>query len=84
MRLLSPRAFSGVLGASSGGGAFAARRTSDGGAGLPIYLAPEKLKPFIDDDLAASLNPPYYVASLQDSRLPTTRRFTSGAFLGSG
>jgi hypothetical protein len=67
-RLLSQRAFSSALGAPSGGSAFTARRTSGGVAGLPIYLAHENLKSFIDKDLEASLNPPLVYIPMHGGR----------------
>ena len=60
-RVLSQRAFTGALGAPQGGSAFAKRATG-GVAGLPIFMAYERLKPFISMDLAASLsNPVEYI-----------------------
>lgn len=56
-RLLSQRAFTKAIGAPHGGHAFA-RRTADGVAGLPIFLAHNRLKPFITLELAASLSSP--------------------------
>ena len=56
-RLLSQRAFTKAIGAPQGGHAFAQRQV-DGVAGLPIFLAHNKLKPFIDLELAASLSAP--------------------------
>ncbi len=56
-RVLSQRAFTKALGAPSGGGAFK-RRAEEGVADLPIFVAYERLKPFIDDELAASLISP--------------------------
>jgi hypothetical protein len=56
-RVLSQRAFTKALGTPSGGAAFK-RRAEEGVAGLPIFLAYERLKPFIDVNLAASLSSP--------------------------
>ncbi len=57
-RVLSQRAFTGALGAPQGGHAFAKRHASNGVAGLPIFMANERLKPFISMELAASLSSP--------------------------
>ena len=60
-RVISQRAFTGALGASQGGSAFA-KRALKGVADLPIFLADEALSPFISIDLAASLkNPTDYI-----------------------
>ena len=56
-RLLSQRAFTKAIGAPQGGHAFATR-SADGVAGLPIFLANKRLKPFITLELAASLSSP--------------------------
>lgn len=56
-RVLSQRAFTKAVGAPSGGSAFN-RRSEEGVANLPIFLAYERLKPFIDEDLAVSLVSP--------------------------
>jgi hypothetical protein len=56
-RVLSQRAFTKALSAPSGGAAFK-RRAEEGVANLPIFLAYERLKPFISDELAASLISP--------------------------
>jgi hypothetical protein len=56
-RLLSQRALTKAIGAPQGGHAFA-RRSAGGVAELPIFLANERLKPFISVDLAASLTKP--------------------------
>jgi hypothetical protein len=57
VRVLSQRAFTKALGAPSGGAAFE-RRAKEGVADLPIFLAYERLKPFIDEELSASLSSP--------------------------
>lgn len=57
VRVLSQRAFTQALGAPSGGHAFK-RRMQTGVADLPIFLAQEKLKPFISEELSASLKSP--------------------------
>jgi hypothetical protein len=67
-RVLSQRAFSGALGAPQGGHAFAKRNASSGVAGLPIFLAYERLKPFISMDLAASLSKPVEYIPLHGGR----------------
>jgi hypothetical protein len=56
-RVLSQRTFTRAVGAPSGGGAFK-RRSVEGVADLPIFLAYERLKPFIDEGLSASLSSP--------------------------
>ncbi len=56
-RVLSQRMFTKALDAPSGGAAFK-RRFQEGVADLPIFLAYERLRPFIDKELAASLNSP--------------------------
>jgi hypothetical protein len=56
-RVLSQRAFTKAVGAPSGGAAFK-RRSAEGVADLPIFLAYERLKPFIDEELSASLISP--------------------------
>lgn len=56
-RLISQRAFTKAIGAPQGGHAFA-KRQAEGVAGLPIFLANQRLKPFIDLELAASLSSP--------------------------
>ncbi len=56
-RVLSQRTFTKALGAPSGGAAFK-RRSAEGVADLPIFLAYERLKPFIDAELSASLSSP--------------------------
>lgn len=56
-RVLSQRAFTKAIGAPSGGAAFK-RREQEGVADLPIFLAYEKLKPFISPELSASLSSP--------------------------
>ena len=66
-RLLSQRAFSGALGAPRGGSAFAKRSVS-GGAGLPVFVANEKLKPFITLELAAALSDPVEYLPLHGGR----------------
>ena len=53
-RLISQRALTKALGAPSGGAAFK-RRSEEGVADLPIFLAYERIKPFISGDLSASL-----------------------------
>lgn len=58
VRVISQRAVTKALGAPSGGAAFQKRRLQEGVADLPIFLADEKVKPFIDDDLSASLKSP--------------------------
>lgn len=67
-RVLSQRAFSGALGAPQGGHAFAKRNAASGVAGLPIFLAYEKLKPFISMELAASLSKPVEYIPLHGGR----------------
>jgi hypothetical protein len=57
IRVLSQRAFTKAIGAPSGGAAFK-RRAEEGVADLPIFVAYERLKPFIDDELRASLISP--------------------------
>jgi hypothetical protein len=57
IRVLSQRAFTKAIGAPSGGAAFK-RRAEEGVADLPIFVAYERLNPFIDDDLRASLISP--------------------------
>jgi hypothetical protein len=57
VRVVSQRAFTKAIGAPSGGAAFK-RRADEGVAGLPIFLAYGNVKPFIDADLAASLETP--------------------------
>lgn len=57
VRVLSQRAFTKALGAPSGGAAFK-RRSQEGVADLPIFLAYERIKPFINEDLAVSLKSP--------------------------
>jgi hypothetical protein len=57
VRVLSQRAFTRALGAPSGGAAFK-RRLQEGVADLPIFLAYERIKPFINDELSASLKSP--------------------------
>jgi len=57
VRVLSQRRFTQALGAPSGGAAFQ-RRAQEGVADLPIFLAYKRLKPFIDEELAASLKSP--------------------------
>lgn len=66
-RLLSQRAFTSALGAPQGGHAFA-KRAADGVAGLPIFLASDKLKPFISIELAASLSSPIEYIPLHGGR----------------
>src|SRR5688572_18654704 len=66
-RVLSVRGFSSVLGAPTGGAAYKARRTG-GVAELPVFIASAKLKPFIDDDLAASLAKPVQYVPLHGGR----------------
>jgi len=56
-RLISERAFAGLLGAPRGGHAYSVRH-AHGGAVLPVYVASERLKPFIDAELAAALSAP--------------------------
>lgn len=56
-RVLSQRAVSKALSAPSGGAAFK-RRAEEGVADLPIFLAYERLKPFISEELSASLRSP--------------------------
>lgn len=56
-RMLSQRAFASALGAPRGGWAFAQRELG-GGAGMPVFLAPENLKPFINIELAVALSSP--------------------------
>jgi hypothetical protein len=56
-RVLSQRTFTRAVGAPSGGAAFK-RRSEEGVADLPIFVAYERLKPFIDAELAASLSSP--------------------------
>jgi len=56
-RILSQRSFTAALGAPSGGHTYATRR-NDGDAVFPVYLSSERLKPFIPEDLAASLFSP--------------------------
>jgi hypothetical protein len=56
-RVLSQRTFTKALGAPSGGGAFK-RRAEEGVADLPIFVAYERLNPFISEDLRASLISP--------------------------
>ena len=58
VRVLSQRRFTQVLGAPSGGAAFK-RRSEEGVADLPIFLAYKGLKPFIDNELSASLRSPF-------------------------
>jgi hypothetical protein len=58
-RVLSQRAFTKTIGAPQGGHAFNKRRQEQGVASLPIFVANERLKPFIDADLEASLISPY-------------------------
>jgi hypothetical protein len=57
VRVLSQRAFTKALGAPSGGAAFK-RRLQEGVADLPIFLAYERIKPFINEGLSASLKSP--------------------------
>lgn len=57
-RVLSERAFSAALGTPTGGHAYAKRSATSGVAGLPIFVANERLKPFISLELAASLGNP--------------------------
>lgn len=57
IRVLSQRAFTKALSAPSGGAAFK-RRAEEGVPDLPIFLAYERLKPFINDELSASLSSP--------------------------
>ncbi|MBZ5520836.1 MAG: P63C domain-containing protein [Acidobacteriia bacterium] len=57
VRVLSQRTFSKAMGTPSGGSAFK-RRLQEGVADLPVFMAYERLKPFIDDDLKASLSSP--------------------------
>jgi len=57
VRVISQRTLTKALGAPSGGAAFK-RRLAEGVADLPIFLAYERIKPFIDDDLSASLKSP--------------------------
>jgi hypothetical protein len=67
-RVLSERSFSSVLGSSRGGRAYATRRNVSGGAELPVFLASERLKPFIDDALAAALSRPIQYIPLHGGR----------------
>jgi hypothetical protein len=56
-RLLSETAFTKSIGAPKGGHAYA-KRHAGGVAGLPIFLADQRLRPFIDLELAAALSSP--------------------------
>lgn len=56
-RLLSESAFTKSIGAPKGGHAYA-KRNAGGIAGLPIFLADQRLSPFIDLHLAAALSSP--------------------------
>lgn len=56
-RVLSQRAFTKAIGTPSGGAAFK-RREKEGVADLPIFLAYDRLKPFISAELSASLASP--------------------------
>jgi len=58
VRVLSQRALTKALGAPSGGAAFAKRRSQEGVADLPIFMAYERIKPFINNELSASLKSP--------------------------
>jgi hypothetical protein len=64
--VLSERAFAGVLGAPRGGWAYHTRRS--GGAELPVFLASEKLKPFIAGDLAVALSRPLEFVPIHGGR----------------
>lgn len=56
-RVLSQRALTKALGAPSDGAAFR-RRSEEGVADLPIFVAYRRIKPFIDEELTASLESP--------------------------
>jgi hypothetical protein len=57
VRVVLQRTLTKALGAPSGGAAFK-RRSVEGVADLPIFLAYERIKPFINADLSASLKSP--------------------------
>lgn len=67
-RVLSERSLALVLGAPRGGRSYAARKAPDGGAVLPIYLASEKVRPFISEELLAALFPPVEFVPLHGGR----------------
>lgn len=67
VRVISQRALTKALGAPSGGAAFK-RREAEGVADLPIFLAYERIKSFVDDDLAASLKSPIEYSPIHGGR----------------
>lgn len=67
VRVISQRALTKALGAPSGGAAFK-RRTEEGVADLPIFMAYERIQPFIDSELAASLKLPLEYTPLHGGR----------------
>jgi len=67
VRVISQRTLTRALGAPSGGAAFK-RRSNEGVADLPIFLAYDRIKPFIGEDLSASLKSPLEYIPLHGGR----------------
>jgi len=66
-RVISQRTLTRALGAPSGGGAFK-RRSDEGVADLPIFLAYERIKGFIGEGLSASLKSPLEYSPIHGGR----------------
>ncbi len=57
-RVLSERAVSKILKVRAGGRAYAQKKSSDGAAGLPVFVGAKRLMPFIDEELTVALVSP--------------------------